>query len=107
EMAYVINDSGAAVLVFQSEYADIVAQLRPTLTAVRRCLCIGPAPDWAEAYESVLATGSADGPPIRANQDDVAYLIYTSGTTGRPKGVMLGQRGQVEAARLNCLEGSV
>ena len=98
EIAYILNDNQPEVLVFESQYTDIVGGLRGTLSKPERYICIGPSPDWAEDYEAVLAGGSAEAPPIRAREDDTAYLIYTSGTTGRPKGAMLGHRGQVAFA---------
>lgn len=107
EMAYIVNDCGATVLVFQTKYAEVLASLRASLPEVRRWICIGQPPDWAEEYEAVLGSASADLPPIRATEEDIAYLIYTSGTTGRPKGVMLGQRGQVRTAQVICQEGSI
>jgi acyl-CoA synthetase (AMP-forming)/AMP-acid ligase II len=107
EIAYILNDAGASALVFQADYADLVGQLRGVLSESLRFLSIGPAPGWAESYEDVLRSGSATQLPSRAGEDDTAYLIYTSGTTGRPKGVMLGQRGQLRTAEVLALESSV
>jgi acyl-CoA synthetase (AMP-forming)/AMP-acid ligase II len=43
----------------------------------------------AEAYEVVLASGSADRPAVPVPETATAMIMYTSGTTGRPKGAML------------------
>ena len=107
EIEYVVNDCGASVVVFEDIYAEAVDELRPKLPTVRHYLSIGAAPSWAESYEDVLAESTTDAPPIRARDDDVAYLIYTSGTTGRPKGVMLGQRGQALSSQNFCVEGTI
>jgi len=100
EMEYIITDSAPRVLVFEKDYADIVAALRPRLATVEHYVCIDGDVDFAERFEDVVASGSPDGPPFRARPDDVVYLIYTSGTTGRPKGVILGQREELAAAEI-------
>jgi long-subunit acyl-CoA synthetase (AMP-forming) len=64
-----------------------------------RLIAIGAAPEWAEPYETILASTSADT-QMRAAPDDIAHLVYTSGTTGRPKGAMLSQGALMEAARI-------
>ena len=107
EVAYVLQDSQPAALLFEAGYADLVAGLRPSLPHVQHYICIGGLVDGAEEYEAVLSAAASGPPPIRAAADDTVYLIYTSGTSGTPKGVMLGQRGQVHTAMAICLEGSV
>ena len=95
------------MLIFESQYIEIVASLRDNLSKSERYICIGHSPDWAENYESVLLSGSSETPPIRAREDDTAYLIYTSGTTGRPKGAMLGQRGQLAFANQVAMDNGI
>jgi acyl-CoA synthetase (AMP-forming)/AMP-acid ligase II len=108
EMEWLITDSGASVLFFQPEYADIVAGLRDRIPDVRLYVCIGdatsaPAPDWATDYEAFLATGDSDGPRWRSTPDDYSTLFYTSGTTGRPKGVPHTHRGLITGARASAI----
>jgi acyl-CoA synthetase (AMP-forming)/AMP-acid ligase II len=107
EIEYVVNDSGAAVIVFEDIYAEAVKELRAKLPTVRHYLSIGASTEWAESYEDVLADSTIEVPSIRARDEDVAYLIYTSGTTGRPKGVMLGHHGQSLSAQNFCVEGTI
>ena len=97
EIEHVLKDSAPHTLIFEDQYADIVDRLRPGLK-IRDYVCLGNTPDWAMPYESLADAGSSDGPPIRAQADDVAVLMYTSGTTGRPKGVMRTQRGEARQA---------
>ncbi len=99
EMLFIITDSAPDVLVFEAQYAALVATLRPQLQ-VRHYVVIGGHLDWAEDYEAVMASGDPAGPGFRASEADIAYLIYTSGTTGRPKGCILGQREEVCAAQI-------
>ncbi|MDP3896366.1 MAG: long-chain-fatty-acid--CoA ligase [Mesorhizobium sp.] len=100
EMVYIINDGAPKVLVFEAAYAETVAAMKDQLKTVEHYVCIGGATDFSADYEDVLASGDTTGVPFRPRPDDTAFLIYTSGTTGRPKGVMLGQAGQVAAAEI-------
>jgi len=97
EIEYVLGDSLPHTFIFEEQYTDIVDALRERL-GIRRYVCIGDAPGWAEPYEALAETGSAEGPPIRAGIDDIAVIVYTSGTTGKPKGVMRTQRGEARQA---------
>ena len=105
EILFILRDSAPSVLIFDSEYADLIAGLRAELPELEHFICIGDGcPDWAGAYETVLAEASPALPAIRSRPDDIAFIIYTSGTTGRPKGAMLGHKGQVGFIRSNALE---
>jgi amino acid adenylation domain-containing protein len=79
-LAYVLEDSRAAVLLTQSS-------LMPTLPAHGALTLALDAEDLAN--ESV-----ADPAPL-AQPESPAYVIYTSGSTGRPKGVVVRQRAVV------------
>lgn len=104
EMVFIINDGAPKVFVFEAAYAETVLAMRDQLKTVEHYVCIGgagvPGLDFALDYDQLVASGDAAGVAFRPKPDDVAFLIYTSGTTGRPKGVMLGQGGQVAAAEV-------
>ncbi|MGW8190778.1 acyl-CoA ligase (AMP-forming), exosortase A system-associated [Sphingomonas hankookensis] len=73
QVAHILSDSGAAVLVTQ---AARTAALAP-----------GDVPDGCR-----VLTEAPDGEPVAAGDGDpdaLAAILYTSGSTGRPKGVML------------------
>ena len=96
EMQYVIQDAGSTVLIFDSEYAAQVDQIRSGLKDVRLFVAIGVAPAWATPWDEFIASGDQVGPPLpRPRSEDIAYLIYTSGTTGRPKGCMLDHAAEI------------
>ena len=104
EAAYIINDSGATVLVVgdQAQYdialqlfdvcpnlklvvvmnTKVEVELSKRVTTWRKFLSDGG--QAGELARSALAKRMDEGRP-----DDLMYLIYTSGTTGQPKGVML------------------
>jgi long-chain acyl-CoA synthetase len=90
EARYVIESSGAEVVVTCPALADRLREATAGLPAFRRLLVIGAtAVPGAENIEPHLA--AAD--PVRTihdcPDDGLALLLYTSGTTGNPKGVML------------------
>jgi acyl-CoA synthetase (AMP-forming)/AMP-acid ligase II len=79
ELAYILGDSGASVLVHAPGHRETAAALRP---AVRHVL------DFA-AYDELLAAAPEDPVDEPVAQEDVALVMYTSGTTGHPKGAAL------------------
>jgi long-chain acyl-CoA synthetase len=78
EIAYILEDSGASVVVTDPEHADDVAGLGTAVVAP------------GERWERLLA--SPPGPLVDRRPEDPAWLFYTSGTTGRPKGATLTNR---------------
>jgi acyl-CoA synthetase (AMP-forming)/AMP-acid ligase II len=103
EIAWVLGDTAPRALVFEAQYAEVVAGLKDALPSIEIFVCIGDAPDWAVAYEDFLQTGDPEGPPLQARPDDIAHIIYTSGTTGRPKGVMRSHRAELAMGECVCL----
>jgi fatty-acyl-CoA synthase len=95
ELAYLLDNSDAAALVFHDEFAATVADALATLPANRRPRLLavaahdgdGTTVDGAVPYEQVL--DAATGAPVDhvPTGDDVVFL-YTGGTTGFPKAVM-------------------
>lgn len=80
EVAYILDDSGARVLVTEAAMREAVDRLtagRPNLRVLPKESLSDPAAG-AEAFT-----------PAARGRDELAVLIYTSGTTGRPKGAML------------------
>ena len=84
ELAWIINHSGAKVLI-----AD--PQLLSVLDSVRRDLQVQHVID---DYEALLASGIAPvSDPAEPDENGMICINYTSGTTGFPKGVVFTHRG--------------
>ncbi len=103
EMVKILADAAPTVLIFEAQYAQIVAEIRTRLPSIKSYLCIGNGPDWAESYELAVACGRPEAPTsTRPRPKDLAHLIYTSGTTGQPKGCMLAHQALVSKAQLHA-----
>ena len=88
EMAYIVNDSQAKVLVIHEEFAEQLATFEADLTHVQRIVVIGSAGDHVSYDEWRDAHGS-DCERLPVADDDVCSQLYTSGTTGLPKGAQI------------------
>ncbi|HYK26353.1 MAG TPA: AMP-binding protein [Streptosporangiaceae bacterium] len=96
ELAYVLNQSGAAGIFLVPEYRSPMArfldEVRPDIPALREVIFLT---EWDEFLNT--APGDAALPDVEA--DDIAQIQYTSGTTGFPKGAELHHRGLTNNAR--------
>ena len=88
EMAAIIEDSSAVVLIYGDDYADAVEVITEHATSVRRYVDLRGFAEWRDAGVPDAATD----PGFEPGPDDVVTQMYTSGTTGLPKGVMLSGR---------------
>ncbi len=95
EVAHVIADSGACVVVCENaEQAAKVAEIRADCPQLREVVTIDPV-DGLPSLDDVAQAADgrdlaeADGLQEGITGDDVATIVYTSGTTGPPKGCLL------------------
>jgi fatty-acyl-CoA synthase len=91
EVAHVLGDSGAEVLVFHGAFAEVVDEARRALPGLRLLVQVDdgdgvPLLPGAVSYDELL-DGFRPMPPIQRAGPDV-QLLYTGGTTGLPKGVV-------------------
>ena len=90
EMAYLMTDSGAEVVVTESALTGIVDAARELSGVADTVIVVGESdtPDHLR-FEDLIAEDPSDLPLVDVPEDAVAIIMYTSGTTGRPKGAML------------------
>ncbi|HEX6372561.1 MAG TPA: amino acid adenylation domain-containing protein, partial [Longimicrobium sp.] len=81
-LAYVLEDSGARLLLSQSWLADGLPAARPETLFV-------------DLMADALAAQPTERPESGAGPENLAYIYYTSGSTGRPKGVLMHHYGPV------------
>ena len=98
EVEFIVNHSGASVLVTSAAFADIVLRVRERAPGLKYVVVVEEAPAGLATSETggapvvrwsdVLAEGNAAPFAVETNDDDGYMLAYTSGTTGRPKGAL-------------------
>ncbi len=87
EMAAIIEDSHAKVVVFGSDYAAAIKEVTPLVTGVSQWVALDQFAQWRDAGDPDPAD-----PGFEPGPDDVVTQLYTSGTTGLPKGAMISGR---------------
>ncbi|MCB2184963.1 MAG: long-chain fatty acid--CoA ligase [Deltaproteobacteria bacterium] len=87
ELAYILNDCGAGLLLYDVAFAPAVDALKGHVPAQILVRCGGQGDD--PEFEEFLAQGADTEPALAAHGADPCVIMYTSGTTGKPKGAML------------------
>jgi acyl-CoA synthetase (AMP-forming)/AMP-acid ligase II len=104
ELDYVLNDSGAKLLIVGKELKPTVDKIRDKLTNVEHIIEVTSEGGDDDEYEALLAGATPVGRGDDVQPDDVCIIMYSSGTTGRPKGVELTQANLI-AHTINAHEG--
>jgi fatty-acyl-CoA synthase len=97
ELAYILNDSEAAVLFFEEQFKPLVESFRRELKSIRSFVPLDftPSAPWMsqQNYEGLLAAATPYRTDVmKVDENSLAELFYTSGTSANPKGVMLTHR---------------
>ena len=104
ELDYVLNDSGAKVLIVGRELKGSVDKIRDRLPNVEHVIEVTPEGAEGDEYEAMLAAATPVDRSADVEPGDVGIIMYSSGTTGRPKGVALTQANLI-AHTINGQEG--
>jgi 3-oxocholest-4-en-26-oate---CoA ligase len=89
ELWYILDNSDAAVCVYDAEFAPLVDSIRGRLPTRVWIQVGGETPDFALDFETEASAGQIL--PPQDHQPTDMFFIYTGGTTGLPKGVMWDQ----------------
>ena len=106
EMAHVLGDSGARVLIARATALPTVRQLRAELPALMYVWVVGDGPNASTELEHAAGESAFPAPfemtpsgpgdessdRVPGSGEDLAVLVYTSGTSGAPRGAMLSHR---------------
>jgi long-chain acyl-CoA synthetase len=92
EVAFVLNDCGAAAIFTSGEKAEVIVGLTRDVPSLRRVISFDPAGAGVTAFEDLLSQSAATEDVPRPAPADLSTIGYTSGTTGHPKGAMQSHR---------------
>ncbi|KAF9420073.1 hypothetical protein BGZ76_004132, partial [Entomortierella beljakovae] len=106
EVEYILEHSGAKLVLCDAEFSDLVKGLElPTIFIEDTGLMTN------DPYERFISSGFVkadtlgwDGLPPINDEENAISLCYTSGTTGKPKGVLSTYRGLYLTALGNAVE---
>src|SRR5882672_6208558 len=102
EIAYVLTDCGAKLLIHEATLAERLPDARDVPDLVHR-LCVD---DGSASQFAALLGNKLSQAPAEVGEEDTAMILYTSGTTGRPKGAMLAHCNIIHSAMVfvSCLK---
>ena len=98
EVAYIVNDSQAEVLIVDGPFHALVEEIAGELSAIRHIISLDTHADWPNFAEWRDGQSAAPMQPT-ADPGDTMVQMYTSGTTGFPKGVELNHSSVLACAR--------
>jgi len=102
EVAYIVDDCEAQVVISSYAKRDIAVELPARCGNVRRWLMVDGTADGFDSYEDAVAPY----PDTPVDDEELgAAMLYSSGTTGRPKGILRPLPRQHPSEPLAVMEG--
>lgn len=83
ELAYLVDNCGAGVVITEPMLAPVAAAVREITPTLSEVIVAGA------GYEELIAEDGDPAPRVDVSNDSPALIMYTSGTTGHPKGAVL------------------
>ena len=102
EIAYVLSDCGAKLLIHEAKLSDRLPDARD----VPELMHLVSVDDGGASQFLGLLDNEPSPQPASVGEEETAMILYTSGTTGRPKGAMLAHCNVVHSSMIfvSCLQ---
>lgn len=104
ELAYLLNDSGAQILIVDAAHAEMLPAFTADAITLRHVIYVGAGDPPSGLIDHAVLVEAA--PPARdagRGGNDIAGIFYTGGTTGVSKGVMLTHTNLISNAMVTLL----
>jgi len=107
EAAYILQDSGARILIYGRYLTENVKKIQSQVRSVHDFICcaydLQNVPDGHLHFNTLVEKAVVSEVPWAVpNSTDISALVYTSGTTGQPKGVIHTHENDLAIA-MNCV----
>ncbi len=108
ELVYLINNCTPDILIYGSEFSELVAQVMPELqSTIQGIILSGESSETIMSLAELIEEKSEKEPVVNVSPDMPVMITYTSGTTGSPKGVLASHENILSVSVAMVIEGDV